>query len=101
MADRRAVPDEVEIHTSPREPVTDPTLGIDVGSRVQIYEALHWMADQGAGLLMVSTDADEISSQCDRILVFRRGRLIAAGFSLFVFAALMAIVVIVVNIGAR
>ena len=55
----------------------EPTLGIDVGSRVQIYEALHWMADQGAGLLMVSTDVDEISSQCDRILVFRRGRLIA------------------------
>jgi hypothetical protein len=30
MADARAVPDEVQIHTSPREPVTDPTLGIEV-----------------------------------------------------------------------
>jgi D-xylose transport system ATP-binding protein len=55
----------------------EPTLGIDIGSRVQIYEALHWMASAGSALLMVSTDVDEITSQCDRILVFRRGRLIA------------------------
>ena len=30
MASRRAIPDEVQIHTTPREPVTDPTLGIEV-----------------------------------------------------------------------
>src|SRR4051812_16906292 len=33
MVDRRTTPDEVEIHDSPREPVTDPTLGIDVAAR--------------------------------------------------------------------
>jgi ABC-type sugar transport system ATPase subunit len=56
----------------------EPTLGVDVGSRAQIYDALHSLADQGAAVLMASTDVDEISSQCDRILVFRRGRLIAS-----------------------
>jgi ABC-type sugar transport system ATPase subunit len=54
----------------------EPTLGIDIGSRAQIYDALHWLTGQGTSLLMASTDADEISSQCDRILVFRRGQLI-------------------------
>jgi len=54
----------------------EPTLGIDIGSRAQIYDALHWLTGEGASLLMASTDADEISSQCDRILVFRRGQLI-------------------------
>lgn len=55
----------------------EPTVGIDIGSRMQIYESLHRLADQGAALLMVSTDVEEIASQCDRILVFRRGQIIA------------------------
>jgi ABC-type sugar transport system ATPase subunit len=55
----------------------EPTLGIDIGSRAQIYDALHWLTGQGTALLMASTDVEEITSQCDRILVFRRGELVA------------------------
>ena len=46
MADQRSIPDEVQIHTTPREPVTDPTLGIAVAARV-VAPAKHRLVTVG------------------------------------------------------
>ena len=55
----------------------EPTLGVDIGARVEIYRALQELAEVGTALLVVSSDVKEISTQCDRILVLRKGRVVA------------------------
>lgn len=53
----------------------EPTCGIDVGARAEIYEIMRKLAEQGVALLMVSSDMEEVMAQSDRILVFSRGHL--------------------------
>jgi ribose transport system ATP-binding protein len=61
--------------THPRVLILDePTRGIDVGARAEIYQLLHKLADAGAGLLVISSDVDELIGICDRILVLRDGQ---------------------------
>jgi ribose transport system ATP-binding protein len=55
----------------------EPTLGVDIGARVEIYRAMHDLSTEGAALLVFSSDVEEISSQCDRIIVIRNGRIAA------------------------
>ena len=52
----------------------EPTRGIDVGARVEIYRLIRTMADQGMAILMVSSDLTEILGMSDRVLVLREGR---------------------------
>lgn len=52
----------------------EPTLGVDIGSRFQMYEYLRGLADQGLGILLASSDVDEVHSECDRIIVMYKGR---------------------------
>jgi len=60
--------------TRPRVLVLDePTRGIDVGARAEIYQLLQRLADSGTGLLVVSSDLDELMGISDRILVMRHG----------------------------
>ncbi|OLO03199.1 MULTISPECIES: L-arabinose ABC transporter ATP-binding protein AraG [Salinicola] len=54
----------------------EPTRGIDVGARRDIYSLLYDLADQGKGILVISSDLAEVSSICDRIGVMRDGELI-------------------------
>ena len=54
----------------------EPTQGVDVGSRFDIYEALRAKADEGASVLVKSSDPIELSGMCDRVLVMSRGRII-------------------------
>ena len=54
----------------------EPTQGVDVGSRFDIYEALRARADQGAAILVKSSDPIELSGMCDRVLVMSRGQFI-------------------------
>lgn len=54
----------------------EPTQGVDVGSRFDIYEALRARADGGAALLVKSSDPIELSGLCDRVLVMSRGQVI-------------------------
>ena len=54
----------------------EPTQGVDVGSRFDIYEALRTRADDGAGVLVKSSDPIELSGLCDRVLVMSRGQVI-------------------------
>jgi ribose transport system ATP-binding protein len=56
----------------------EPTRGVDVGSKVQIYEAIREWAAERRAVLMVSSYLPELFGMCDRIAVMRRGRLSAA-----------------------
>lgn len=51
----------------------EPTRGIDVGSRQEIYQTIRSLADSGLAILMVSSDLPELLGLCDRILVMREG----------------------------
>jgi len=53
----------------------EPTRGIDVGSRAQIYEAIARCAAQGKAVLLVSSYLPELFALCDRLAVMSRGRL--------------------------
>jgi ribose transport system ATP-binding protein len=55
--------------------VDEPTHGIDVGAKYEIYELLHALAQQGKGILLISSELPEIIGLCDRILVIREGEL--------------------------
>ena len=54
----------------------EPTRGIDVGAKSEIYELMYQMAESGKGLLVVSSDLAEIIGISDRILVMNSGRLV-------------------------
>ncbi len=53
----------------------EPTKGIDVGARANIYEIIHGVAARGKGVLVVSSEAEELLSLCHRILVMRNGQI--------------------------
>ena len=53
----------------------EPTRGIDVGSKSEIYEAIEKMADEGAAVLFISSEMEEVLRVADRILVMHEGRL--------------------------
>ncbi len=55
----------------------EPTAGVDVGAKRQIYGVLRERAEAGTALIVVSTDFEEVATVCTRVLVFRNG-LIAA-----------------------
>jgi ribose transport system ATP-binding protein len=54
----------------------EPTQGVDVGSRFDIYKALRTRTDSGAALLVKSSDPIELAGLCDRVLVMSRGTII-------------------------
>ncbi len=67
-----------EIAQRPRVLVVDqPTWGVDAGAAAAIHRALVALAEEGAAVLLVSQDLDEILRLCDRVAVLYRGRLSA------------------------
>lgn len=65
------------LETDPEFIVLDePTKGIDVGARANIYEIIHGVAARGKGILVVSSEADELLSLCHRVLVMRNGKIV-------------------------
>ena len=54
----------------------EPTRGVDIGARADIYAQLDRLTDAGKALLMVSSDLRELMSVCDRIAVMSAGRLV-------------------------
>jgi ribose transport system ATP-binding protein len=54
--------------------VDEPTRGIDVGAKMEIYTLLDRLAAAGAGILMISSDLPEVMGMSDRILVMYQGR---------------------------
>jgi ribose transport system ATP-binding protein len=56
--------------------LNDPTRGIDVGTKQEIYQLLRRLADAGAAILFYSTDYDELIGCCDRVMVLYDGRVV-------------------------
>ncbi|WP_087001375.1 sugar ABC transporter ATP-binding protein [Rhizobium sullae] len=56
--------------------LNDPTRGIDVGTKQEIYQLLRRLAEAGAAILFYSTDYDELIGCCDRVLVFYNGSIV-------------------------
>ena len=53
--------------------LNDPTRGIDVGTKQELYQLLRRLAADGAAIVLYSTDYDELIGCCDRVLVFYHG----------------------------
>jgi ABC-type sugar transport system ATPase subunit/ribose/xylose/arabinose/galactoside ABC-type transport system permease subunit len=55
----------------------EPTQGVDVGARAEIYRILRQVARSGAGVVIVSSDIRELAGLCDRVVVFSSGHVVA------------------------
>ena len=56
--------------------LNDPTRGIDVGTKQELYALMRDLADAGAAILFYSTDYDELVGCCDRVLILYDGRIV-------------------------
>ena len=56
--------------------IDEPTKGVDVGARTEIYERLRELADSGVAVVVSSSDGMELSGLCDRVAVFARGQIV-------------------------
>jgi ribose transport system ATP-binding protein len=66
------------LRRSPRILLLDePTQGVDVGARAEIYELVHRAVAGGAAALIASSDFEELARVCDRVIVLRKGRAVA------------------------
>jgi len=64
--------------TEPRVLILDsPTVGIDIGSKSEIYEQVQQLADEGMAVLLISDEPEEIIATCNRVLVMHDGDVIA------------------------
>ncbi|MDK2886857.1 MAG: ribose transport system ATP-binding protein [Thermosipho sp. (in: thermotogales)] len=54
--------------------LVEPTRGIDVGAKVEVYNIVNKLANEGVGVVFISSELPEIVSLCDRVLVMHRGR---------------------------
>jgi putative multiple sugar transport system ATP-binding protein len=55
----------------------EPTRGIDVGAKYEIYTIINRLADEGKGVLMISSEMPELLGMCDRIYVMNEGAIVA------------------------
>ncbi|MGE0649025.1 MAG: sugar ABC transporter ATP-binding protein [Gammaproteobacteria bacterium] len=55
----------------------EPTIGIDVGAKIEIYNFLKELVGLGVGILLVSSELPEILNLCNRTYIVRRGRIVA------------------------
>jgi ribose transport system ATP-binding protein len=67
-----------EVLAEPRLLLLDePTRGVDVGAKQEIYARIRGLAGQGFGVLVASSEMPELLGLCDRVVVLRRGRTVA------------------------
>ena len=52
----------------------EPTRGVDVGAKVEIYKIMNRLAEEGAAIIMISSEMPEIIGMSDRVIVMREGR---------------------------
>jgi putative multiple sugar transport system ATP-binding protein len=66
------------LYADPRLLILDePTRGIDIGAKYEIYTIINRLAGEGKGVLMISSEMPELLGVCDRIYVMNEGRLVA------------------------
>ena len=53
----------------------EPTRGIDVGAKYEVYKIINRLAADGAGILMISSEIEELIGMCDRIMVMSHGEI--------------------------
>ena len=53
----------------------EPTRGIDVGAKLEIYELMNRLVAKGKSIIMISSELPEVLGMCDRILVMRSGHI--------------------------
>ncbi len=53
----------------------EPTRGVDVGAKVEIYEIINRLAEQGTAVIIVSSEMTEIIGTCDRAIIMSQGRI--------------------------
>ena len=56
--------------------VDEPTVGVDIGAKEEMYQTIERLAKQGVAILVVSSDLPELTRLSDRIIVLRKGRII-------------------------
>ncbi len=62
--------------TNPRILILDePTRGVDVGAKADIYEIIDNLAQRGITIIMVSSDLNEVINMSDRVIVMKEGRI--------------------------
>ncbi|WP_407049652.1 multiple monosaccharide ABC transporter ATP-binding protein [Methyloraptor flagellatus] len=65
------------LNTDPKVLILDePTRGIDVGAKYEIYTIIHQLADSGRGVIVISSEMPELLGICDRIYVMNEGRFV-------------------------
>jgi ribose transport system ATP-binding protein len=57
----------------------EPTRGVDVGARSEIYALVRRLAEQGVAVVVVSSEVEEVLGLADRVLVLREGRVVHTG----------------------
>ena len=68
-----------QLLTRPRLLLLDePTRGVDVGAKAEIYKVIADLAREGLGVVVVSSELSELAGLCTRVLVMREGQLVAA-----------------------
>jgi ABC-type sugar transport system ATPase subunit len=55
----------------------EPTRGVDIGAKVEIYHLINNLAAEGVAVLLISSEMPEVLGMSDRVLVMREGRLVA------------------------
>ncbi|MDR1134265.1 MAG: D-xylose ABC transporter ATP-binding protein, partial [Synergistaceae bacterium] len=53
----------------------EPTRGIDVGAKIEIYNIMNTLIEEGKCVIMISSELPEILGMCDRVIVMRNGRI--------------------------
>ena len=63
------------LHPNPRVVVLDePTRGVDIGAKRDIYFLIHELAEEGRGVVVISSELIELIGLCDRVVVMRLGK---------------------------
>ncbi|EST55608.1 D-ribose transporter ATP binding protein [Brevibacillus panacihumi W25] len=55
----------------------EPTRGVDIGAKKEIHRMIHQLAEEGAAILLISSDLPEVLSLADRVMVMREGKMVA------------------------
>ncbi len=56
----------------------EPTRGIDVGAKYEVFTIVNRLAEAGSSVLVISSELEELEAMCDRILVMSRGEMTGA-----------------------